>query len=60
MYHYIVHDTSKSQKKFLKSVFRFLHLLIRGLINQLSPDQAIFYTFSTEMHYYIVHSDSTQ
>ena len=45
------------ERIFLESTFEFLHLPIGGLIKGLSPDLAIFATFSIEIHYYIVHSD---
>ena len=41
MYRYIVHNCGRPWEKFLKCIFRFLHLLIRGLIKALSPEQAI-------------------
>ena len=52
MYYYIVHDSSAPYKEFLPD------LLTRGLIKGLSPNQAIFSTFSVEMHNYMVLSDS--
>ena len=55
-----MHDSSKVWEEYLKSIFEFPHLLIRGLIKGLSPNQAIYNTFSVEIHYLIVHSDSKQ
>ena len=46
------------KRNFLESIFKFLHLLLRELIKRLSPNEAISSTFSVDMHYYIVCSDS--
>ena len=41
-------------------MFKFSHLLIRELIKGLSPSQVICSTFSREIHYIGVQSDSKQ
>ena len=48
LYHYIIHDSSTSWEEFLKSMFKFSHLLIRALIKGLSPVnyERILYAFS--------------
>ena len=38
---------------------RFSHLLIRGLIKALSPNYAIFSTFTIAMYHFNVHDSST-
>ena len=38
IYHYIVHSSSAPYDKFLENIFKFSHLLIRGLIKGLSPN----------------------
>ena len=53
IYCYSVHDSSISCKKYLESIFRFSHLLIRDLIMEFSPNLSIFSTFSGKMHYQI-------
>ena len=45
MYDFIVHNSSAPQEEFLKSIFRFLHLLIRELIKLLSANWAILVLF---------------
>ena len=60
MYGYIVHNSSIVWEKFSKSIFEFSRLLIRRLIKGLSPNYAIYSTFSAEIHYLIVHGDSKQ
>ena len=59
MYHYIVHDSSTPWVEFSESIFKFSHLLIRGLIKGLSPNYAIFSTFSLEIYNCIVHNGNT-
>ena len=44
-----------SSEEYSESIFRFSPLLIRELIKGLSPNSAIFSTFSGEMLYHIVH-----
>ena len=52
MYRYIVLDRSAPYEEISKSIFKFLHLLIRELINGLSSAiYAILVLFSVEMHY---------
>ena len=51
MYHCFVHNGCTPQEESLESIFKFSHLLIRGLIKGLSPHYAIFSTFSLEIHY---------
>ena len=41
--------------KFLESIFRFAHLLIRGLLKGLCPILSLFTTYSTEMHCLVMH-----
>ena len=41
MYRYIVHDSSSPFEEFLKSIFKFSHLLIMILIKGLSANEAI-------------------
>ena len=48
---FIVHDGSAPYKVLLKNIFKFSHLLIRGLNKGLSPNQAILSTFLVEMQY---------
>ena len=50
-----MHSSSTPYDKFLESIFKFSHLLIRGLIKGLSPNYAIFSTFSTDIYHYVVH-----
>ena len=38
IYYYIVHNGSTSKEKPLESLFKFSHLVIRGLIKGLSPN----------------------
>ena len=38
MYQYIVQMVARCEKKFLERVFKFSHLLIRGLIKEFSPN----------------------
>ena len=58
MYFYVVRISSAPWKKFLESIFRFLHLLIMGLIKGFSPNLAYFSTSSTEMYHHVVHKGS--
>ena len=51
MYRFIMHDSSAPWEEFLKDIFEFSHMLISGLIKGLSPNWAVFSTFSVEMHY---------
>ena len=60
MHYYILHSDSKRWDKYFKSIVRFSHLFIRGLIKGLSPNHAISSICSVEIHYYIVQSDSKQ
>ena len=57
MHQYIVYNDSTPWIEFYESI-RFSDLLDRGLIEGLSPNQAIFSTFSIEIQYYILHNDS--
>ena len=45
-------------EEFAISIFKFSHLLIRGLIKGLSINQAIYSTLSRKIHNYIVHDSS--
>ena len=56
----IVHASSTLYEEFLESIFKFPHLLIKGLIKGLSYILAIFSTFSIEIYYSIAHNDSKQ
>ena len=58
MYHYVVHSIRVLLEKFLESIFRFSHLLIRGLIKGLIPNWAIISTSSVEMYHCVVHNGS--
>ena len=58
MYNYNAHDSSMPCEGYFESIFRFSHLLITGLDKGLTLNEAIFSTFSVEMHCYIV-SDSS-
>ena len=51
MYYYVVHNGSAPWWKFLENISKFQQLLIRGLIKDLSPGQAIFSTSLLEVHY---------
>ena len=51
MYRYIVHDSILLWEELLKSIIKFPHLLIREIMKELSLNQAIFSTFSVEIHY---------
>ena len=51
-----MHESSTPWEEFQKA---FSNLLIRGLIKGLSPNYAIFITFSVAMYHYIVHKGST-
>ena len=39
-------------------ILKFSHLLIRGLIEGLDPNLAIFDSYSTEMHHFVMHNFS--
>ena len=60
MYCYIVHDSGTSRVEFLESIFKFSHLIIRGLIKGFNPNYAISSTFHLDLKNYIVPSDSKQ
>ena len=59
MYSYIVHDGISSREEVLKIIFKFSHLLIRGLIKGLSASLATYSTLSMKMYRYIVLGSST-
>ena len=42
----------------LVSFCKFSHLLVRGPIKGLSPNEAIFDTFFIEMHHYVIQNGS--
>ena len=46
MYRYILYDSSTSCEGYLESFFRFSYLPVKELIKGLSPNYAIFSTFS--------------
>ena len=54
-----MHDSSTIWDEFLRGIFKFSHLLIRGLIKGLSPNYAIFSSFATEMYHFTEHNVST-
>ena len=56
MYPHVVFNGSASWKKFLESILKFSHLIIRGLIKGLSPNNAIFSRSSIEMYHYVVNN----
>ena len=58
MYHYIVDNGSAAWGKVSESIGEFSHQLIKGLIKGLSPNWAIYSTFSIEMCHSIVHTSS--
>ena len=55
----IVQSGDATLDQFLESIFTFSHLLIREFIKGLSPNQAIFVTFTIAIYHYIVHKVST-
>ena len=59
MNRFIVHDGSAPCKELLRSIFKFSHLLIRGLIKGLSPNLSILSTSTVEIYHYIMHNSST-
>ena len=56
MYYYVVHNGSTPRKKFFREHF-WIYAPARGLIKLLGTNWATFSISSTEVHYYIVHSD---
>ena len=44
--------------KFLENIFRFSDPLIRGFLNGLSPNVALFSSSSTEMYHFVMHYGS--
>ena len=56
MHSNIVNNGRKPWEEFFE--INSSHLLIRGLIKGLSPNKAIFNTFSIEIHHCIVYNDS--
>ena len=56
----LVRDSSMPCEEYSESIFRFSHLLIRELIKELSPNQAICSRLVGEIHYLSVHSDCKQ
>ena len=59
MYGYIVLDSSTSWEEFLESIFKFPHLLIRGLVKGLSTNEAIYSATSIRMYCNILRTSRT-